>query len=149
MCFKYSRFIFGGQRYKMAFLCHVTTFPALICAIDSKSAACKQTLDGALTQLNEHVWGKPTVDVLIVAKVFRVYTYSVVYQSGCDNLIFNSENDGRYTIIVAQNSYWLLCCGSCALPSVLLIKFLPTYYSEILDLFQPYFRIWKCIWLTN
>lgn len=64
------------------------------------------------------------------------YVYSVVYQSGCDNLIFNSENDGCYLIIMAQRSCRLLCCGSCALPSVLLIKFLPKYYSVLLDYLQ-------------
>lgn len=108
----------------------------LCCATDSNCAAFDQTLDGALTQSNEHDWGKPTVNVLTVAKVFRVYTYSVVYQSGCDNLIFNSENDGCYIIIVAQRSCWLLCCGSCALPSVLLIKFLPKCYQRFWIGFQ-------------
>lgn len=69
-----------------------------------------------------------------IGTVYR-YVYSVVYQSGCDNLIFNSENDGCYIIIVAQRYCWLLCCGSCALPSVLL-KFLPKYYTVLLGWFQ-------------
>lgn len=120
------------------FLC--VTWPPHICAPASNCAAFEWALDGALRLLNEHDWGEPTVDVLPVAKVsigISVCVFcSTVYQSGSHNLIFNSENDGCYIIIVAQRSCWLLCCGSCALPSVLLIKFLPKDFSVLLDWFQ-------------